>query len=153
MTVLRKNKDSLMAVLEAFVYDPLFNWCLVDSPRAQVRRHPTGGGGPGGAGGPAEGDAADLEQGAQLGSSPPLRSRHNSSIEGQQRIGDGDAVVPEAQNKKAVQIIQRVRDKLTGTDFANEVPLCVRDQVDRLILQATSHENLCQCYIGWCSFW
>ena len=34
MTVLRKNKDSLMAVLEAFVYDPLFNWCLVDSPRA-----------------------------------------------------------------------------------------------------------------------
>ena len=57
--------------------------------------------------------------------------------------------MPEAQNKKAVQIIQRVRDKLTGTDFANEAPLCVRDQVDRLILQATSHENLCQCYIGW----
>ena len=30
MRVLRQNKDSLMAVLEAFVYDPLLNWRLVD---------------------------------------------------------------------------------------------------------------------------
>ena len=30
MKVLRQNKDSLMAVLEAFVYDPLLNWRLVD---------------------------------------------------------------------------------------------------------------------------
>lgn len=29
MAVLRGNKDSLMAVLEAFVYDPLLNWRLV----------------------------------------------------------------------------------------------------------------------------
>ena len=26
MQVLRKNTDSLMAVLEAFVHDPLFDW-------------------------------------------------------------------------------------------------------------------------------
>jgi FKBP12-rapamycin complex-associated protein len=25
--------------------------------------------------------------------------------------------------------------------------------VDKLIAQATSVENLCQHYIGWCSFW
>lgn len=31
LTVLRRNKDSLMAVLEAFVYDPLLNWRLMDS--------------------------------------------------------------------------------------------------------------------------
>lgn len=31
MRVLRQNKDSLMAVLEAFVYDPLLNWRLIDS--------------------------------------------------------------------------------------------------------------------------
>lgn len=30
MDVLRNNKDSLMAVLEAFVYDPLLNWRLMD---------------------------------------------------------------------------------------------------------------------------
>ena len=30
MRVLRNNKDSLMAVLEAFVYDPLLNWRLME---------------------------------------------------------------------------------------------------------------------------
>lgn len=31
MTVLRDNKDSLLAVLEAFVYDPLINWRLMQT--------------------------------------------------------------------------------------------------------------------------
>jgi len=39
MSVLRENKESLMAVLEAFVYDPLINWRLmqadVDSRRPE----------------------------------------------------------------------------------------------------------------------
>lgn len=30
MKVLRNNKDSVMAVLEAFVYDPLLNWWLME---------------------------------------------------------------------------------------------------------------------------
>ena len=30
MRVLRAHKDSVMAVLEAFVYDPLLNWRLID---------------------------------------------------------------------------------------------------------------------------
>jgi|HubBroStandDraft_1064217.scaffolds.fasta_scaffold2735647_1 phosphatidylinositol kinase/protein kinase (PI-3 family) len=32
MRVLRDNKESLMAVLEAFVYDPLINWKLALQP-------------------------------------------------------------------------------------------------------------------------
>lgn len=31
MEVLREHRDSVMAVLEAFVYDPLLNWRLMDS--------------------------------------------------------------------------------------------------------------------------
>lgn len=31
MCMLHKNKDSLMAVLEAFVYDPLLNWRLMEN--------------------------------------------------------------------------------------------------------------------------
>jgi FKBP12-rapamycin complex-associated protein len=31
MRVLRDNKESLMAVLEAFVYDPLINWRLLNT--------------------------------------------------------------------------------------------------------------------------
>ena len=35
MRVLRENKDSVMAVLEAFVYDPLLNWRLIDGKRKE----------------------------------------------------------------------------------------------------------------------
>lgn len=36
-----------------------------------------------------------------------------------------------------------------GRDFTSHNNLDVTTQVDLLIKQATSHENLCQCYIGW----
>lgn len=60
--------------------------------------------------------------------------------------------MPEILNKRALQVIKRVSNKLTGRDFGNET-LNIPEQVQRLIGQATSHENLCQCYIGWCPFW
>lgn len=46
-------------------------------------------------------------------------------------------------------MVTRVSNKLTGRDFNPRVTLDVRTQVDKLIQQATSLENLCQCYIGW----
>jgi len=56
-------------------------------------------------------------------------------------------------NEKAVNVIERVSAKLRGKDFSPKEVLTVPEQVQRLIDQATSHENLCQCYIGWCPFW
>jgi FKBP12-rapamycin complex-associated protein len=44
----------------------------------------------------------------------------------------------------------------TGTDFSDVESgetLSVPDQVERLIVEATSTENLCQLFIGWCAFW
>jgi serine/threonine-protein kinase mTOR len=38
MEVLRDNKESLMAVLEAFVYDPLLNWKLVTETDVNVKQ-------------------------------------------------------------------------------------------------------------------
>lgn len=59
----------------------------------------------------------------------------------------------EALNERALKVVRRVQDKLTGTDFAESdgtsEPLDVQDQVQRLIVQATSSENLCQLFIGW----
>lgn len=37
MQVLRDNKESLMAVLEAFVYDPLINWRLMQT-EVEIRK-------------------------------------------------------------------------------------------------------------------
>src|SRR5690554_3334041 len=100
MNVLRENKESLMAVLEAFVYDPVINWRLLTQTNPE---------------------------------------------------GDEDAL-PEIINNRAVEVIDRVSKKLTGTDFGKDT-LSIPDQVQRLIEQATSHENLCACWVGWCPFW
>eukprot|EP01103_Thecamoeba_quadrilineata_P007525 TRINITY_DN17389_c0_g1_i1.p1 TRINITY_DN17389_c0_g1~~TRINITY_DN17389_c0_g1_i1.p1 ORF type:complete len:1008 (-),score=152.93 TRINITY_DN17389_c0_g1_i1:138-3029(-) len=124
MRVLRQNKDSLMAVLEAFVYDPLINWRLLntlsppdfsDVPAPGIPAHPT-----------------------------HTRS-HSHDLDAEQ--------VTDVLNERAVLVIDRVSNKLTGRDFSKDALLDVPSQVQRLIDQATSHENLCQCYIGWCPFW
>jgi hypothetical protein len=61
----------------------------------------------------------------------------------------------ESMNAEALRVVSRVRDKLIGRDFNSweDEPLKVETQVDRLIKQATRHENLCQSYIGWCPLW
>lgn len=128
MEVLHRHKDSVMAVLEAFVYDPLLNWRLIDAGRRSR--------------GDAEADATS--------SPPPSRPRP-------QLVSDGlDQPAETNLNKRALVIVNRVRDKLTGRDFTHLDDLSsvtVQKQVELLIQQATSNENLCQCYVGWCPFW
>ncbi|XP_041982232.1 serine/threonine-protein kinase mTOR-like [Aricia agestis] len=146
MEVLHNNKDSVMAVLEAFVYDPLLNWRLIDNERRSASESSF---------------SSDMDSPYSL----PSRSRtrlHYESIE----------MPPESNlNKRALAILNRIRDKLTGRDFpnactsedasapanehANEHAPCVTvpQQVQLLLDIATDNENLCQCYIGWCPFW
>ncbi|CAG8550536.1 9156_t:CDS:10, partial [Ambispora leptoticha] len=103
MSVLRNNKESLMAVLEAFVHDPLINWRIMAAPSPRL-------------------------EGENLGNALSI-------------------------NRRARDIIHRISNKLTGKDFNENQTLDVPSQVDKLIQQAISIENLCQCYIGWCAFW
>ena len=57
-------------------------------------------------------------------------------------------------NEKALAVMARVQDKLSGCDFKDHSgPLAVADQVDRLIAQSTDVQNLCQSFVGWCPFW
>ena len=74
----------------------------------------------------------------------------------------------EVRDHRAVSVYERVQKKLTGMlsvefsstqkscspcvlgrDFDPDVSLPVKLQVDKLILQATSLENLCQLFSGW----
>lgn len=59
----------------------------------------------------------------------------------------------ESQNARAVEVLDRVQQKLTGRDFKPNEELDIINQVNKLIVEATKLENLCQHYIGWCSFW
>ncbi|RKP06910.1 kinase-like domain-containing protein, partial [Thamnocephalis sphaerospora] len=114
MRVLRENKESLMAVLEAFVYDPLINWRLMTNPSPRQGKHCT---------------------------TRYLYCTSQCSFHCLQTHAFNN---PEALNERAVNVITRVSKKLTGN-----TTLDVTDQVEKLIQQARSPENLCQCYIGW----
>jgi FKBP12-rapamycin complex-associated protein len=86
------------------------------------------------------------------------------------QLGDANEVL----NERAVAVMARMSHKLTGRDFSSgsasgagsstqhgsehwasgdvrdaEPGLSVKVQVQKLILQATSHENLCQNYVGY----
>ena len=50
-------------------------------------------------------------------------------------------------------VFDRIQDKLSGTDFYHNSVCDAKTQVDKLIAQATSYENLAQSYLGWCPFW
>ncbi|XP_063917186.1 serine/threonine-protein kinase mTOR isoform X2 [Zophobas morio] len=132
MSMLHRNKDSLMAVLEAFVYDPLLNWRLMD---IEVRNLPMNN----------DSMSTSCSQKQDLSESLNIPKR-------ELLMADDNEPQHEV-NARAVIIINRVRDKLTANDFGTEEPLTIPKQVDLLIQQATSNENLSQCYIGWCPFW
>ena len=187
MRVIRENKESLMAVLEAFIHDPLLNWRLNtrESPpkahfkserRASIIDVPNG-----------RAESPDDTSAQPVGH--PYRHRRSSVLEapgGSILDPQGGADAKEVQNARALQVLARVREKLTGRDFGLSAGtstvnggasglglmggvdgmgvngngdnglmggLQVSDQVDRLLRQATEVENLCQHYIGWCSFW
>ena len=68
------------------------------------------------------------------------------------------------QDDRAKEVIDRITAKLHGTDFhakkgaqqkdaAPAPPLDVVSQVERLVMKARAHDNLCQLYIGWNPFW
>ncbi|KAJ5176104.1 Serine/threonine-protein kinase tor2 [Penicillium canariense] len=145
MRVLRENKDSLMAVLEAFIHDPLINWRLgaQESPdrttlTAERRQSII--------------EGLNFEHGVQPNSFS--RPRRPSILEGGiLDTQEGGAEAREAQNARALQVLARVKEKLTGADFKHTDELNISDQVDKLLAQATSVENICQHWIGWCSFW
>ncbi|KAL2916207.1 phosphatidylinositol kinase-related protein kinase tor1 [Polyrhizophydium stewartii] len=111
MRVLRENSQSLMAVLEAFVYDPLISQHLMADP-----------------------DSAE---------SATMASATTESTD----------VPPEELNQRALEVVNRISSKLAGRDFEPAVALSVPRQVQRLIEEAKSLENLCQAFMGWAPFW
>lgn len=158
LKVLRHERDSLLAVLEAFVYDPLLNWnlnwCMQNVNSKNYSLNPLYG---------TQNDlittmvntaAANLET-MTLESTNKLKA--NDDLLYVPTAANTDVQMNNVQmnndvrlNKRALSVINRIIDKLTGKDFDKNVTLDVSQQVELLIAQATSNENLCQLYIGMC---
>ncbi|KAG8807009.1 phosphatidylinositol kinase- protein kinase tor1, partial [Serendipita sp. 400] len=153
MKVLRDNREPLMAVLEAFIYDPLVSWRLTTETdtRTRVQNAPvvTGGANP-----PAPGAGVD---GDQFGAAAAAAyTRYAGGPRRRVQLNEGLAFnedMTEWRNAKALEVYQRVQKKLTGRDFNPDEELTVEEQVAKLIKQATALENLCQAFPGWCPFW
>lgn len=153
MSVLRRNKDSLMAVLEAFVYDPLLNWRLLDTVIEKTHRSKNTDDTMGSLSGSNEDPIELLSIGAGPGVNQKIKNSDLTNVNLDNLIGLHQMNPTEATNKKARTIVDRVKQKLTGNDFNSQEAVSVQRQIDLLIQQATNNENLCQCYIGWCPFW
>jgi len=149
MRVLRENQDSVLAVLEAFVYDPLINWRILTKasepqPRPATRMR--------------ESALNYSEMLSDEGSSSVFpenfsttrRARLGTEIS---RLEEESVNRPEAVSAGAMNVVNRVSNKLTGREYGTPEPLDIKSQVERLIQDATKVENLCQAYVGWCPFW
>ncbi|KAF8064841.1 phosphatidylinositol 3-kinase [Lyophyllum atratum] len=150
MRVLRDNKDSLMAVLEALVYDPLISWRLmrtevdvreIDLPKPSGSKD-------------THQHADETDVGIEAPARPQAPTRKAKANENE--IFNEAEEQPRAQevrNESALSVCNRVQHKLTGRDFTPDVALSIDVQVDRLIQQATAIENLCTAFNGWCAYW
>ncbi|XP_047947439.1 serine/threonine-protein kinase TOR-like isoform X2 [Salvia hispanica] len=166
MQVLRTNKDSVMAMMEAFVHDPLINWRLFnlnEVPQISTLTSSTHAQ-------PAVNEEESVPNREML--QPQRGVRERELLQAVNQLGDANEVL----NERAVVVMARMSNKLTGRDFSS-IPsssiqhslehgtlisgdtheadhgLSVKLQVQKLILQSMSHENLCQNYVGWCPFW
>ncbi|KAK9465831.1 armadillo-type protein [Lipomyces arxii] len=159
MRVLRDNKESLMAILEAFAHDPLINWGF-NLPQAEKpsQAYPTDGVAKNGI---MNGESAAISasmmarerKGRIILSSSSGLDRRRPQIDEEEMVNLELQNQLESRNARATVVLKRISDKLTGNDFKQPKELDVPHQVDKLIQQATSVENLCQHFIGWCSFW
>lgn len=58
----------------------------------------------------------------------------------------------ENDNEHAQRALHILRQKFQGTDNEQLNVISVEGQVNRLILQAVDHNNLCKMFHGWCAW-
>ena len=165
MRVVRENKDSLNVILAAFVHDPLTSFrLLIPLIMRNVKTRNK--------------IIKQEDQDTKAGNNnikmvnnskkiianiindkkrvdKPLEKKRIGSDERQlfYELEEKDDIESEDLNEIVKIVLERVADKLNGTDFNKNEELKINVQVQRLIRQATSDENLSQSYIGWCPFW
>ncbi|KAJ1882095.1 phosphatidylinositol kinase- protein kinase tor1 [Coemansia sp. RSA 486] len=158
MRVLRANRDSLMAVLEAFVFDPLVSWSFTQETETITPTQSA-------AGGRDTSSVVESQVFSWKAMSRPNNfgknewvlpgSRPENAYSRSFRVR-GESINEKGWqngNPKAKSIFKRIHSKLVGTDFDPNVPLSAVDQVEKLIQQATSPDNLAVMYAGWMPIW
>ncbi|CAM9531074.1 unnamed protein product, partial [Ectocarpus sp. 8 AP-2014] len=159
MAVLRDHKDSLMAMLEAFVHDPLISWRLLAQPRMSASPLTDEDGedsddddeathDPAADGSEVVGGHTGASRSSQYSDGGTTVRSVGSTVTGGGRAASG-STTSRARGRR-----RRRRDgrgSFGGMGMSKEAdPLA---EVDRLIHLASNNENLCQLFVGWCPFW
>lgn len=134
--VFRDNFESLVSVLEGFVHDPLVEWS--NSRKKSQQRE---------AAGTTVGDdsRARLVRGARADSKAAAAAAEAGTADGEP--------YDEQQAEKAKEFLGVIRRKLNGLESQNGMfSLSVVGQVEELIHNATTPENLGKMYIGWSAY-
>ena len=162
MRVVREHKDSLNVILAAFVHDPLISFRLliplimkqaknknksdVDNEKDDIKKEEK-----------EENNEKVMDEiiNNSKKDENELEKKRIGSDERQlyNELEEKDDIESDDLNQIAKIVLERISDKLNGTDFNKNEELKVKEQVKQLIDQATSHENLSQSYLGWCPFW
>ncbi|KAA6374952.1 MAG: putative Serine/threonine-protein kinase tor2 [Streblomastix strix] len=151
MSLLRKGKGSIMAMLEAFVLDPLANWFVNEGNRRKKQEQALAE-----QQSQASGSTANQDQN-RVG--PRVLSEDGGAFEfaderAYGRFGVfGNEANREQNALKASVSLMRVEEKLKGLEFNSATPLPIKEQVVKLMNEAMSCENLSQLYLGWCPLW
>ena len=164
MRVVRGNKDSLNVILAAFVHDPLISFRLLiplimkqaknknklnNNDLKEIKKHE---------------DKEESKNSKKVMEVIMNTNKKNEKELVKKRMGsderqlynlleEKDDTESDDLNQIVKIVLERVSDKLKGTDFNKNEELKIYDQIQRLIRQATSHENLSKSYMGWCPFW
>ena len=115
MRTLRKNRDTLLSVLEPFLNDPVINF----KSKGQKSKE--------------EKEARDAR----------TAKANVAKIEGRLR-GEYNLKNPNREKMKG-----KAKDPRSAEDATHITQLSVEGQVQKMIMEATSHENLVQVYVGW----
>ena len=164
MRVVREHKDSLNVILAAFVHDPLISFRLLIPLIMKQAKNKNK------SENDQEKDDNKKQEKEENNDNEKVmdeiinNSKKDENELEKKRIGsderqlyneleEKDDIESDELNQIAKIVLERISDKLNGTDFNKNEELKVKEQVKRLIEQATSHENLSQSYLGWCPFW
>uniref|UniRef100_A0A915JTJ2 Non-specific serine/threonine protein kinase n=1 Tax=Romanomermis culicivorax TaxID=13658 RepID=A0A915JTJ2_ROMCU len=124
LKILRLNKETVLNLLDAFVFDPLVDWTVKKSIGFNYQSHKL-----------CDAFATYIVQNDADSQNFDADSQLN--FRGIER------------NIHAVNVKKRVKLKLEGKDHDSGKRLAVADQVDMMIRDATSFSNLSQMYEGW----
>ena len=152
MRVIRENKDSLNVILAAFIHDPLTSFkLLIPFFMKNVKNK-------------NKNEIKNKDKNIKENKMMDIINKTNNNgiekkrMESEERqlyneFEENDYIESEDLNRIIKIVLERVSDKLNGTDFKKNEELKISKQIRRIISQATSHENLSQSYPYWRPFW